>query len=125
MSDDRHDSPEKITPEQLLTGEDSINQYRAQEGVTRSPYCTTTPVPGTYLTPVTLTAPCPDCGHATVLHIGVDHCPVCELVDLNERARAETVTHVTVNVTDAAIDRALERYERNGRAINRAHAFRR
>jgi DNA-directed RNA polymerase subunit RPC12/RpoP len=49
--------------------------------------CTTTPVPGTYLTLATLSAPCPDCGHATVLHIGVDHCPVCELVDLNQRAR--------------------------------------
>jgi hypothetical protein len=24
--------------------------------------------------------PCPVCGHADLVHIGVDHCPVCELV---------------------------------------------
>lgn len=23
---------------------------------------------------------CPECGHAVVVHIGVEHCPVCELV---------------------------------------------
>jgi hypothetical protein len=50
-------------------------------------YCSTTPTPGTLLAPATLAAPCAHCGHATVLHIGVDHCPVCELVDLNERGR--------------------------------------
>lgn len=100
MPDEQHDSPEKITPEHLLTGEASINQYRAQEGVTRSPYCTTTPVPGTHLTPATLAAPCPDCEHATALHVGVDHCPVCEMVDLNQRARAATAsTDMTVNIS--------------------------
>jgi hypothetical protein len=24
--------------------------------------------------------PCPVCGHSDLVHIGVDHCPVCELV---------------------------------------------
>jgi hypothetical protein len=38
-------------------------------------FCTWTPPPGW----VTGT-PCPDCGHADLGHIGVDHCPVCELV---------------------------------------------
>lgn len=61
-------------------------------------YCTTQPLPGAYLTPSTLTAPCPDCGHATLMHIGVGHCPVCELVDLNQQARAGA-TNVTVNVS--------------------------
>lgn len=23
---------------------------------------------------------CPECGHSDLAHIGVDHCPVCELV---------------------------------------------
>jgi hypothetical protein len=25
-------------------------------------------------------AQCPECGHAVVVHIGTDHCPVCELL---------------------------------------------
>jgi hypothetical protein len=24
--------------------------------------------------------PCPECGHSPLVHIGVEHCPVCELV---------------------------------------------
>ena len=24
--------------------------------------------------------PCPECGHSDVVHVGTDHCPVCELV---------------------------------------------
>ncbi len=29
-----------------------------------------------------LTGQCPDCGHATLAHIGVTECPVCRLVEL-------------------------------------------
>ena len=61
-------------------------------------YCTTVPLPGTFLTLGTLVAPCPDCEHATVLHIGVGHCPVCEMVDLNQQAQGAAM-HVTVDVT--------------------------
>lgn len=57
-----------------------------------APYCTKIPRPGDRLTDA-----CPDCGHATVLHLGVDHCPVCELVARNERARG-TANHVEVHV---------------------------
>lgn len=46
-------------------------------------YCTRAPMPGEHLG-----AACGQCGHAVLLHIGVRHCPVCELVDLNERASA-------------------------------------
>jgi hypothetical protein len=46
-------------------------------------YCNQRPVPGEYVG-----AGCGQCGHALVLHIGVTHCPVCELVDLNERTSA-------------------------------------
>ena len=51
-------------------------------------YCTRKPTPGAYLSDG-----CPDCGHAIVLHVGVDHCPVCETVDLNRQMR-ETVRQV-------------------------------
>lgn len=27
-----------------------------------------------------VTTPCPECGHSPLVHIGVKHCPVCELV---------------------------------------------
>lgn len=40
--------PEKITPEHLLTGDASINQYRAQEGVTRRSAATTAPCTATF-----------------------------------------------------------------------------
>lgn len=56
-------------------------------------YCTTPPMAG-----ARLTDECLDCGHAVVLHVGTEHCPACELVDLNQQARAGA-THVTVNVT--------------------------
>lgn len=55
-------------------------------------YCTTRPVPGTYLSDL-----CADCGHAGVLHLGTAHCPVCELVDLNAKARAAS-SRVEVHV---------------------------
>jgi hypothetical protein len=45
-------------------------------------YCTTKPRAGDHLTDA-----CRDCGHAVVLHVGTDHCPVCELLDLNAQAR--------------------------------------
>lgn len=48
-------------------------------------YCATRPQPGDLLTDG-----CPDCGHAFVLHAGTNHCPVCEMVDLN-RQLAEIV----------------------------------
>lgn len=44
-------------------------------------YCTRKPVPGQVIG-----AGCEDCGHALVLHVGVEHCPVCETVDLNRQA---------------------------------------
>lgn len=31
--------------------------------------------------------PCPDCGHTGLVHVGVDHCPVCELVAIAEQHR--------------------------------------
>jgi hypothetical protein len=37
--------------------------------------CTWKPTPGT-----ALNGRCPDCQHAVLVHFGVDHCPVCELV---------------------------------------------
>lgn len=45
-------------------------------------YCATKPLPGSFLT-----ESCADCGHSAVLHVGVDHCPVCEAVDLNQQSR--------------------------------------
>ncbi|MFE9448283.1 hypothetical protein [Streptomyces sp. NPDC006739] len=42
--------------------------------------CAAAPVPGE--SPGT---PCADCGHAVLLHVGVDHCPVCEMLDLNRQ----------------------------------------
>lgn len=56
-------------------------------------YCTTAPMAG-----ARLTDECLDCGHAVVLHVGTEHCPVCEMVDLNQQARAGATT-VTVNVS--------------------------
>lgn len=61
-------------------------------------YCTTASMAG-----ARLTDECLDCGHAVVLHVGTEHCPLCELVDLNQQARAGA-THVTVNVSREATD---------------------
>lgn len=49
--------------------------------------CTYQPLPGEILK-----GACQECGHAFVLHIGVEHCPVCELVHLNQQAREASVT---------------------------------
>lgn len=87
-------------------------------------YCTSVPHAGDRLTDA-----CRDCGHATVLHIGVDHCPVCELVDLNQQAReglAQGHIEITVHgkvvndqyLTDLLARQAL-RYGRASR--NLAH----
>lgn len=46
-------------------------------------YCRRQPTSGSYLGDK-----CDDCGHALVAHAGVEHCPVCEMVDLNRQARA-------------------------------------
>lgn len=35
--------------------------------------------------------PCIDCGHTLLAHIGVEHCPVCELAGLAEQHRIEAV----------------------------------
>lgn len=48
--------------------------------MTGADYCTRKPVPGQVIG-----AGCEDCGHAMVLHVGVDHCPVCELVHFNQQ----------------------------------------
>lgn len=68
-------------------------------------YCTTTPVPGTFLTPANLAAPCEICGHAVILHIGAHHCPVCEMVDLNAQERA-ALAAVPVRTITVGIDPA-------------------
>ncbi|MFF7881040.1 hypothetical protein ACH40F_07820 [Streptomyces sp. NPDC020794] len=46
-------------------------------------FCFYRPVPGELLHTA-----CVECGHVLALHIGVEHCPVCELVHHNERARS-------------------------------------
>ncbi|MEZ0089948.1 hypothetical protein [Streptacidiphilus sp. EB129] len=33
--------------------------------------------------------PCTECGHTMLVHIGVDHCPVCELVSFAEQQRGD------------------------------------
>jgi uncharacterized Zn finger protein (UPF0148 family) len=79
--------------------------------ITQPPaYCTTTPRAGDRIA-----APCPDCGHATVLHIGVDHCPVCELVELNRRARDGGRVEIRVEgaaVTEKKLIEAIEAAQR-------------
>lgn len=49
--------------------------------------CTYQPLPGEILK-----GACQECGHAFVLHVGVEHCPVCELVQHNRQAREASVT---------------------------------
>lgn len=68
MGDEQHDQ----APDEAPTARSS----------TPRPYCTRPPAAGEYLS-----AACGTCGHAVVLHVGVEHCPVCELVDLNTTAR--------------------------------------
>lgn len=67
-------------------------------------FCTYRPVTGEVLKTA-----CPECGHALALHIGVEHCPVCELVALNGQLRdAMAANRIEVHVT--GVDgRVLER----------------
>ncbi|MFJ2630848.1 hypothetical protein ACIO6U_02640 [Streptomyces sp. NPDC087422] len=74
-------------------------------------YCTAKPQRGDHLT-----APCADCGHATVLHVGVTHCPVCELVDLNAKASATSDARIEVHVqgkplTEQQLREAIRRHK--------------
>ena len=56
-----------------------------------------------------MTDTCGDCGHAAALHVGVDHCPVCELVQHNRQVRAAMAAN-RVRVEVAGLDpRTLER----------------
>lgn len=50
-----------------------------------SRYCTAHPPAGTHV--LALADPCKLCGHTWALHVGVGHCPVCEMVDHNSRMR--------------------------------------
>ena len=45
-------------------------------------YCLTQPVPGDYIS-----GRCPDCGHLVAVHVGCEHCPVCEILDLAVKYR--------------------------------------
>ena len=66
--------------------------------------CTYKPLPGEVLKTA-----CPDCGHAAVLHIGVEHCPVCELVAHNRQVRAAMAAN-RIEVHVSGVDqRVLER----------------
>jgi hypothetical protein len=75
----------------------------AAAGAERPAFCSYRPVPGEFLT-----AACVECGHALALHIGVEHCPVCELVHHNRQVRA-AITNSGVHVEVTGVDtRALE-----------------
>jgi uncharacterized Zn finger protein (UPF0148 family) len=57
--------------------------------------------------------PCPECGHLAALHVGVEHCPVCELVHHNRQVRAALAmnrfeVHVT-GVDERVVERVIER----------------
>lgn len=72
--------------------------------------CTYRPLPGDVLK-----SACPNCGHAAVLHIGVEHCPVCELVEHNRQVRAAMAANrIEVHVTDVdarTLERIVERLQ--------------
>ena len=85
-------------------------------------YCTYRPLPGEVLKTA-----CPDCGHAAVLHVGVEHCPVCELVQHNRQMRAAMAAnrievHVT-GVDQRVLERTLE--QMSLRAMARGGRYRR
>lgn len=88
-----------------------VEQHDPTPDASPSPaYCTTTPRPGDHLTDA-----CQDCGHAVVLHIGTEHCPVCEMEDHNARARtATTINNVATVAGDASslADRAWAEIQR-------------
>lgn len=62
-------------------------------------FCSYRPVPGEMLSTA-----CVECGHALALHIGVEHCPVCELVHHNERARS-ALADSRVRIELSSLDR--------------------
>lgn len=71
-------------------------------------YCTHHPAAGDVLATA-----CAECGHALMLHIGVEHCPVCELEQHNRRVRAAMASnrlevHVT-GVDERVLERTIER----------------
>lgn len=66
--------------------------------------CTYRPLPGEVLTTA-----CPECGHLVAMHVGVEHCPVCELVAHNRQVRAAMAANrIEVHVTGVD-QRLLER----------------
>lgn len=68
------------------------------------PFCSREPVPGQLLT-----SECGACGHSLLLHVGVDHCPVCELVHHNRQLQA-AICDSRVEVHVSGVDqRVLER----------------
>ena len=70
----------------------------------RPTLCTYRPVAGEILA-----SACVECGHAAVLHIGVEHCPVCELVERNRQLHAAMAANrIEVQVTGVDA-RVLER----------------
>ncbi|MGW2692351.1 hypothetical protein ACWC3Y_10875 [Streptomyces sp. NPDC001296] len=86
-----------------MTGQEATPPSVVQPG-----FCAYRPVPGEMLT-----AACVECGHALVLHVGVEHCPVCELVHHNQQVRtAMAADRIEVHVTgvdERALERTLER----------------
>ncbi|MEU5596674.1 hypothetical protein [Streptomyces sp. NPDC020298] len=85
-----------------------------------SPFCSYRPVAGERLA-----AACVECGHALAVHIGVEHCPVCELVHRNEQVRAlvgDSRVHIEVTGLDErtlerTVQRVLERDRRRRAAL--------
>jgi uncharacterized Zn finger protein (UPF0148 family) len=80
--------------------------------------CTYQPVAGEVLKTA-----CVECGHALALHIGVEHCPVCELAALNGHMRAAMAAnrievHVT-GVDERTLERAIERISLRSYGRNR------
>jgi hypothetical protein len=69
-----------------------------------APYCTRKPGVGDRVDVV-----CPDCGHWLPTHIGVEHCSVCEMVDLNKQLAA---------IVEGGPDEALRRAMRRSGASN-------
>lgn len=70
----------------------------------RPAFCSYRPVAGEILATA-----CVECGHALALHIGVEHCPMCELAALNRQMRtAMAANRLEVHVTGVDA-RVLER----------------
>ena len=71
-------------------------------------FCAYRPVAGEILRTA-----CVECGHTLVLHVGVEHCPVCELVHHNRQLQAAMAANrIEVHVTgvDARVlERTIER----------------